>query len=134
MPFIRYRIGDLGEVARGDCPCGRSLQVLKSLLGRSGEVFITKGGRMIAPNFWCRLFMIGGQSQSVERFQVILRKNDRICFRIVRKDNYSAETEAGLRRSLEKNFQGDMEFEFEYVSEIEPQPSGKYQMVIDEAT
>jgi phenylacetate-CoA ligase len=134
MPFIRYRIGDLGEVARGDCPCGRTLQVLKNLLGRSGEVFITKVGRMIAPNFWCRLFMVGEPSQSVERFQVIIRKNERIRFRIVREDNYSAETEADLRRSLDKNFQEDIQFEFEYVSAIEPQPSGKYQLVINEMT
>lgn len=134
MPFIRYRIGDLGELARGNCPCGRTLQVMKNLLGRSGEVFITKDGRMIAPNFWCRLFMVGGQSQSVERFQVIIRKNNRICLRIVRKDNYSAETEADLRRSLEKNFHENTQFEFEYVTEIERHPSGKYQLVINEDT
>lgn len=134
MPFLRYRIGDVGELARGDCPCGRSLQVLKSLLGRTGEVYITRDGQMIAPNFWCRMFMLGRQSQTVERFQVVYQKNGSIHFRIVRKPNYSAETEADLRRFLAKNFSSDMRFKFEYVGEIKPEPSGKYKLVVKELT
>ena len=30
MPFIRYRMGDLGKVAGPDCLCGRKLQLLKA--------------------------------------------------------------------------------------------------------
>lgn len=133
MPFIRYRLGDLGRPAASDCACGRKLQVLKDFLGRTGEVFHTKDGRMIAPNFWCRFFMVGDQSQSVERFQVIYRKDDLVTIKIVKKPGFSGRSEADMVAILKKNFSETVHFQFEYVTSIAPQISGKYQMVINEA-
>jgi phenylacetate-CoA ligase len=133
MPFIRYRLGDLGRPASSDCACGRKLQVLKDFLGRTGEVFVTKDGRMIAPNFWCRFFMVDGQSKFVERFQVIYRRDDLVTIRIVKKDGFSPATEADMTRILKKNFTPDIHFQFEYVPRIDPQISGKYQMVVNES-
>jgi phenylacetate-coenzyme A ligase PaaK-like adenylate-forming protein len=132
MPFLRYRIGDLAELAGSDCPCGRSLIALKSILGRIGEVFKTKDGHLIEPQFWCLAFMVGRQSQDVERFQVVYRRNGCIRFRIVPRPGYSAGTEADLRRFMEKSLPSSMQFEFEYVSDIKPQPSGKYPIVVNE--
>ena len=71
MPFIRYRMGDIGDVKPSRCQCGRTLQVIENLLGRTGEIFITKDGRMISPNFWCRTFMSGKVSGAIRRFQVV---------------------------------------------------------------
>ena len=132
MPFIRYRLGDLGRPAPSRCACGRTLQVLEDFLGRTGEVFVTKDGRMIPPNFWCRFFMVDGQSQFVERFQVIYRRADLISIRIVKRQGFSEATEADMKRILRKNFSTDVYFEFEYVPRIAPQISGKYQMVVNE--
>jgi phenylacetate-CoA ligase len=132
MPFIRYRIGDLAELGGSVCPCSRNLDVLKNILGRTGEVFKTRDGRLIEPSFWCLTFMVGRQSQDVERFQVVYRSNDRILFRIVPRPSYSAETEAELRARMAENFPFGMQFEFEYVSGIKPQPSGKYVIVVNE--
>ncbi|MDP2646894.1 MAG: hypothetical protein Q8P24_18315, partial [Desulfobacterales bacterium] len=75
MPFIRYRMGDMGEVGSSKCECGRTLPVLKNFLGRTGEIFITKDGRMIPPNFWCRFFFVNQFSNAVRRFQVVYKKN-----------------------------------------------------------
>ena len=133
MPFVRYRIGDVGQWAAGDCPCGRRQRVLESLLGRSGEVFRTEDGRVIAPNFWCRTFMGPGTSDAVERFQVVLRRDGSIRFRIVRRRAYSHEVEGVLRNYLRQNLPPATALEFEYVPRIDPQPSGKYQMVVNEA-
>jgi hypothetical protein len=33
---------------------------------------------------------------------------------------------------MEKSFPSSMQFEFEYVSDIKPQPSGKYPIVVNE--
>jgi phenylacetate-CoA ligase len=132
MPFLRYRIGDLAELAESTCSCGRSLSVLKSILGRIGDVLKTKDGRLIEPGFWCHAFMVGRQSQDVERFQVIYRPNDRILFRIIRRPGYTEQTEAELRSLMEKHFQSGVQFDFEYVSDIKPQPSGKSPIVVNE--
>lgn len=133
MPFVRYRLGDLGRPAPSRCRCGRTLQVIEDFLGRTGEIFVTKDGRMIPPNFWCRLFMVDSQSQFVERFQVIYRRPDYISVRIVKRPGYSDRTEEDMRRILRKNFSPEVHFEFEYVPRIDPQISGKYQMVVNES-
>ena len=133
MPFIRYRMGDVGRIASSDCSCGRSLQVLKDFLGRTGEIFITRDGRMISPNFWCRTFMNDRIAKAFKRFQVIYKRDGNISIKLVRKDNSSHEAESLLKEFLKKNFHSDIKVDFDYVEKIEPQISGKYQMVINEA-
>jgi phenylacetate-CoA ligase len=134
MPFIRYRMGDVGEVAPADCPCGRSLLVIKNLLGRTGEVFFTRDGRMLAPNFWMRTFMVGRQSQTVERWQVHYRKDRSVHLRLVPRPNFSPETEADLRRHLEKNLSTVTPIDIECVQQIARHPSGKEMLIINDAT
>ena len=133
MPFIRYRMGDIGEVAPGNCACGRSLLVIKNFLGRTGEVFFTRDGRMLSPNFWMRTFMIGLQSQTIERWQVVYRKDRSIHLRIVRRPTFTPETEADIRRHLEKNLSTVTPVDFEYVPQIERHPSGKEMLIINES-
>jgi phenylacetate-CoA ligase len=132
MPFLRYRMGDLGRLAREECACGRSLLLLKELLGRTGEIFRTRDGRMISPNFWCRTFMNPSLSGKITRFQVVYRKDDEIEIRIVRGEGYNEETEKGFKEFLAGNFSGQINVYLKYVDEIRPQISGKYQMVVNE--
>jgi len=132
MPFIRYRLGDLGQVARSQCACGRTLQTIKELLGRTAEIFVTKDGRAITPGFWCRLFATGGQSDCVDRFQIVYRQTDQISIRVVRRNGFSESIEEEMRRTLRKNFSPEIRFQFEYVPHIAPQASGKYQIVVNE--
>jgi phenylacetate-CoA ligase len=132
MPFLRYRVGDLAELGESDCPCGRPQMVIKKIMGRTGEVFKTQDGRLIEPSFWCIAFEGGRLSRDVERFQVIYRRRDCICIRMVRRAGFSAETEADLRHYLDENFPSGMQFELEYVPEIKPQSSGKYFLIVNE--
>lgn len=132
MPFIRYRMGDVGDIAESTCGCGRKLPVLMDFLGRTGEIFRTRDGRMISPNFWCRTFMNVRFSGAIKRFQVIYVDAGFMRIKIVKDAGYAEATERMLREHLAKNFPGDMKFEFAYVHEIPPQVSGKYQMVVNE--
>lgn len=130
MPFIRYRMGDIGELGEGKCSCGRSLQVLKNLLGRTNEIFISKNGKMISPNFWCRTFMMNELAGSVKRFQILYTKNKDIKIKIVKGFSYSNNIELFLKNYLKKNFGKETKIEIIYTSEIKPLISGKYQMVM----
>jgi phenylacetate-CoA ligase len=43
-PLIRYRTGDLVELVRGGCPCGRELAILRGgVLGRIDDMVIVRG-------------------------------------------------------------------------------------------
>jgi phenylacetate-CoA ligase len=133
MPFLRYRMGDIGSVGSRRCECGRSLQVLSSLIGRTGEIFIAKEGRMISPNFWCRVFMSDRFAGQIRRFQVVYTKERNLRVLIVKGPGYSAEAEKYIKDTVGTNFSPDTRLDFEYVSEIRPRVSGKYQMVVNEA-
>jgi phenylacetate-CoA ligase len=134
MPFIRYRMGDIGRVAPSACSCGRTLPVLQEFLGRTGEIYRTRDGRMISPNFWCRTFMNVRLAGAIRRFQVIYESDHAMRIKIVKNGSYTAETERVLADHLRKNFPRDMEVAFEYVPDIPPQISGKYQMVVHAMT
>lgn len=133
MPFLRYRMGDIGSVGSRRCACGRSHQVLSSLIGRTGEIFITKEGRMISPNFWCRVFMSDRFAGQIHRFQVVYTKEKNLRILVVKGPGYSVEAENHIKDTVGANFSPDTRLYFEYVSEIRPRVSGKYQMVVNEA-
>ena len=132
MPLVRYRIGDVGELAASDCACGRQHMVLHKLLGRTAEIYTTATGRTIPPNFWCRAFMNESGSNHVEQFQVVLESAGGLRFRVVRRPSYTDQTEANLRQYLSEQLQDDTSLAFEYVDHIESAPSGKFPMVIDQ--
>jgi phenylacetate-CoA ligase len=133
MPFLRYRMGDIGRVSERKCTCGRTLQVLDNLLGRTGEIFRTRDGRMISPNFWCRVFMSDRFAGQIRRFQVVYTKEKNLRILVVKGPGYSPEAEKYIKDSVGANFSPDTRVDFEYVSEIRPRVSGKYQMVVNEA-
>ena len=132
MPFLRYRIGDFGKLSRKVCTCGRSLLVLDEILGRTGEIFHTRDGRMLSPNFWCRAFMNKGLNGNINRFQIVYKSDNEIQIKIVQADTYSKDSEDELLRFLKKNFHQSMNIYLTYVNEIKQSTSGKYQMIINE--
>lgn len=48
MPFIRYRTGDLALNTNSNCICGRSHKLLKSILGRAQDFFISENGEKLS--------------------------------------------------------------------------------------
>jgi phenylacetate-CoA ligase len=132
MPFIRYRTGDLGELAAERCACGRKLQIIKQLHGRTGEIYVTPDGRMFSPNFWCRTFMDARLAAAVKRFQIIYKKDNTLHVKLVVMEQMRPIVENVLTQTIKKNFGADMAVRYEYADDIAPQLSGKYQMVIIE--
>jgi phenylacetate-CoA ligase len=129
MPFIRYELGDVGVVGDSDCGCGRRLQVIGNLIGRSYELFETSDGRTISPNFWVSTFRRDHMAGFIKRFQVIYGANDEISIKIVKKEGYPMNTEDALRQLIGRTFGPTTRIDWSYVSEIPPEPSGKIPMV-----
>jgi phenylacetate-CoA ligase len=44
MPFIRYRIGDLGRPSQRTCACGRGFPLMESFEGRADDAFVLSHG------------------------------------------------------------------------------------------
>jgi phenylacetate-CoA ligase len=129
MPFIRYRMGDIGEVDESTCPCGRNLQVLHKVEGRTYEVYTTRDGRMIGPNFWLALFHRDYLANFIKRFQVIYKRDDSILIKFIRRADRPEEPGDALRNLIDSNLGGQTPFQWQFVDRIEPEPSGKVPIV-----
>jgi len=127
MPFIRYRIEDIGVPLDEPCPCGRGLPLMKELTGRKSDMLRTPEGDIVSGNALTEfLFDIPGLKQA----QLIQERLDLLVVRVVKRAVYDEASEAEFRRRLERYFGPKMKFQFEYVDEIPPLPSGKYRFSI----
>jgi len=94
MPLVRYRTGDLIELADGDrCACGSSLMRVKSILGRKSDGLLTVNGDRIPPLWTVELLesRIG-----LRDFQIRQESMDRLVVRLT-----SAQDTDRLKRALE---------------------------------
>mgnify|MGYP001342130221 CR=1 FL=1 len=131
MPFIRYRIGDVGAWnGEESCSCGRSAPMLGALEGRITELFQTRDGRYVRSAF------SGGFSclahPSVKQFQVIQKTLDKMVVSLVPDgiipQSVLDETSLAIRNTYGENVVVD----FEFPLEIPALASGKHQYAISE--
>jgi len=91
MPFIRYRIGDLGRPSDRTCPCGRSFPLMESLEGRSNDSFVLPSGRFVSSPKVLSLFrpFIKKYPHMIEQFKVIQKEKGLIVIQLVKGKEYS---------------------------------------------
>jgi len=134
MPFIRFETGDVGKLTDDSCSCGRHLQILTNLLGRTGEIIFDNDGQMVSPNVWCRFFMEGKLAATINRFQIKYRSNHDIEMSIEKGSGYNNETHELILKKFYNQFSDNNKLIVKYVQKIESQKSGKYKMIINELT
>ncbi|MBV6510873.1 MAG: hypothetical protein FMNOHCHN_00351 [Ignavibacteriaceae bacterium] len=71
LPFIRYKVGDLGEINYGNCSCGVNFPRIYNLTGRTRDLLRLKNGNSLHGSVFNDLFY--GFSE-IDQYQVI-RKN-----------------------------------------------------------
>jgi phenylacetate-CoA ligase len=117
--LIRYRLGDRGALSDEPCRCGSPLPVLKSIEGRTGDVFVLPNGR--------RLGILGDEMygvSSVAEWQLIQEAPDLFTLCVVPAKGYS-KTDG---EQILKNFRHDLPgvtIHIKTVPAIERGPGGK---------
>ena len=127
MPFIRYRIGDIGRLSDEACSCGNQLPILAELLGRSTATFRTKTGTLIHGGYFTQQFynVIG-----VDQFQLIQETLKHCVLKVV----INAQWTEAARRYMIQKIQGalgaDVIVTVKFVEEIPLPTSGKREFTI----
>jgi len=134
MPLIRYRIGDMGTVAKHTrCSCGRGWPLIANIVGRHIEAFRTKDGRAIPGQFFIHFVGVVYNEGYIKRFQVIQKDYDKILVRVVVADEAKfSSRKQDIVESIRKVLGQKCKVEFEYVDDIPPTKSGKYLYTISE--
>lgn len=129
MPFIRYHVGDVGQLSDRVCRCGRGLPMMEVVHGRSSDMLKTKDGRVIHPAFWTHTFF---DMPKVKQFQITQKSYDHVVVSLVEREKLGPDELASLERHVKHTMGSDVKVEFELLDVIPLRPSGKYRFVICE--
>ena len=123
MPLLRYDLGDLAEMGP-PCDCGRTLPVLRRVIGRSrNRVTLPTGERRVAyltnPKFY--------KIPALRQFQIVQTTLTTIDIRLVVSKPIDAATEAQIVATIQTMLGHRFDARIVYLDAIPPLPSGKYQ-------
>ena len=127
MPFIRYRIGDIGMLSDEPCPCGNDLPILAELLGRTTATFRTKTGTLIHGGYFTRQFY---GLKGVNQFQIIQETLKHCVLKVVANERWTEATRRHLVQCIQKALGGDVVVTVEFVEDIPLSASGKREYTI----
>jgi len=120
MPFIRYRIGDLGRQSVKKCTCGRGFPVVESFEGRADDSFILPSGRFVSSLKLLNTFTmyIKKYLHLMEEFRFIQKSESHMVIELVKGKEYSEERFGELIGSLRRIFNEPVRIEVEMVRSI----------------
>jgi phenylacetate-CoA ligase len=129
MPFIRYRLGDLGRPSNQKCSCGRGLPLMESIEGRNTDIVVTPNGQYLVVHFFTVLFehIVG-----VEQFQVVQEQVNTLLIRIVKNKRFTPEDHRHIIDTIHEAADEELQIKIDFVKDIPLTDSGKRQFVISE--
>ena len=131
MPFIRYRIGDIGILSDELCLCGNQLPILDDLLGRTTATFRTRTGTLVHGGYFTQKFYgVDGVSQ----FQIIQESLKHCVLKLVINERWTEAARRYLVQSIQRGLGGDVIVTVEFVEEIPLPTSGKREFTISKLT
>ena len=128
MPFIRYRIGDVGKPSDEVCNCGRGLPLMSSIEGRVSEfmaVYDKHLGHVVPVGPIYPVIIYALMHVPLKSCRVIQESLEKVVVKAVKNKGYSQE-HTDFLISYMHNFLGDnIMIEVEFVDSLPPLPSGK---------
>lgn len=127
MPIIRYRTGDMGELDDRQCPCGRTLPLLKRVEGRRTDFLIAPNGRILHA---LSVIYVLREVDAVKEFQVIQEAVNHVRVDVVVEPAFSDGNRATIERRIRALMGGDVGVTVQVTERIQRAPSGKFRYVI----
>lgn len=127
MPFVRYRVEDVGIPLDRACSCGRGLPLMGKVAGRVADFLITKNGDRVAGISLIENTLT--KMPGIDQMQIVQRSLDDLLLNVVAGQGYSKAIQKNLATYFQEIFP-DTTVSICQVAKIEPEPSGKYRFSI----
>jgi phenylacetate-CoA ligase len=125
MPLIRYRIGDMGSWAMGNCPCGRGLPRLERVAGRVTDFLVGADGRLVSGVFLATYVV--AQRPSLGQVQIRQERAGAVTYRLRPGRDFNQEPDTAYLREQTRRYLGaTAEADVEIVAELPNEVSGKF--------
>ncbi len=128
FPFIRYRIGDLGEPCTGRCRCGINLPLMRRFGGRPSEIITTPTGKDITMPYFAAFFEY--LDRYVRQFQVVQSARDALVVRIVPTEQMSDIVGEHIENEIHSYVEASMTVAVVCVDEIATEVTGKRRLIV----
>ncbi len=130
MPFVRYKVEDIGVGSNKMCSCGRGLPLMDEVIGRSADFLIKPDGTKVAGVSLIENTLT--RFSGIDQMQIIQTAINRIWINVVANVNFCKEVERELVYYFKKLFGPQVDIRLRLVNEISREPSGKYRFSICE--
>lgn len=124
--LLRYRTGDLVLIDRNSrCHCGRPGPVIKSVIGRTGDIITTPDGRRVM-----NVTSVVRDVPGLVELQVVHSKVDEIIINVARSSSYNQDSENTILSRLGDSFGPSIALKINYVDRIERTSGGKFKAIV----
>jgi phenylacetate-CoA ligase len=128
MPFVRYNTGDMGVYSNEACPCGRTLPLMKKIMGRTTDILRFKTGAVLSGPSLTLIF----KDFDIKQYQVVQTSDDSMVLKIIKGKNFNERDAENIYEVLKDAAGNEVEVKFEFTDYIQPTKSGKWKIVIRE--
>lgn len=127
MPFVRYKVEDVGMPMDKMCSCGRGLPLMDKVEGRVADFLVKKDGTRVAGISLIENTLT--KVPGIDQMQIIQNSFDDIELNIVPGEGFTLAIGEELTKYFMKIFPGTNVL-LRRVEQILPEPSGKYRFSI----
>jgi phenylacetate-CoA ligase len=128
MPFLRYKIEDIGIPSDRVCRCGRGLPLMEMVAGRTTDFILTPHGLRVS-GAALTIYLISSVP-GIRQAQIVQDEIDHLNFRIVPDPEFNREGLAVLKEKVPEFFGSEMRYDITFMEEIPKDPSGKFRFSI----
>jgi len=128
MPFIRYRTGDLGQLASQPCACGRGLGVMDVVRGRSNDFLVAPDGHIVHGS---AVHAALSGTPGIVRFQLRQGSDHNVTILLTVDERFAPGSEAPIADQLAARLAG-AHVSVTFCDDIPPGPAGKHRYIISE--
>jgi phenylacetate-CoA ligase len=130
FPFVRYRTGDVGVLDPGRCACGRGLQLIKEIHGRTTDFVIARDGTVM---HGLALVYVVRDIEGIAKFKIVQEHTEHIRVLLVVDARFDRNQVHRIRAEMLRRMGEGVKIDVEFVDDIPAERSGKYRYVVSKA-